>query len=301
MCTYMFNFIKDKFKKIYTSVTHQISSLFSGNKLDDQFLKELSAVLIKADTGVHVTDEIIKNLSSCIHNASITTLEQAREKLGQELIALLRPTHTPESMPRITLVVGINGSGKTTFVAKYANLIKKSGKRVLIIAGDTFRAAATEQLCSWTSSIGVAIHTGKEGQDPAAVVYDGCKKFVDEAFDCVIIDTAGRLQTKTNLMNELEKIKRIIGKHLPHETIATWLSIDAMLGQNSLAQAELFHQVTPLDGIILTKLDGTGKGGIVFAITQKLKIPILYVTYGEHIDDIGLFDAKEYVNGLLHN
>ncbi|MFA6262869.1 MAG: signal recognition particle-docking protein FtsY [Candidatus Babeliales bacterium] len=297
----MFNFIKNKFKKIYTTVTSQISSLFSGNKFDENFLKELSAVLIKADTGVHITEEIVKTLSTGMRAASITTLEQAREALGKELVALLQTPQTPESTPRITLIVGVNGSGKTTFVAKYANLMKKNGKRVLVIAGDTFRAAATEQLCVWASSIGVTVHVGKDGQDPAAVVYDGCKKFVDESYDCLIIDTAGRLQTKTNLMRELEKIKRTINKQLPGASIATWLTIDAMLGQNSLAQADLFHQATPLDGIVLTKLDGTGKGGIVFAITQKLKIPIVYVTYGERIDDVGLFEAQEYVNGLLRD
>jgi fused signal recognition particle receptor len=297
----MFNFIKNKFKKIYASVTNQISTLFSGNTLDEQFLKELSAVLIKADTGVQVTEEIIKKLSIGMHTASISTLEQARETLGKHLIELLQPTQIPTTMPHITLIVGVNGSGKTTFVAKYANLMKKSGKRVLVIAGDTFRAAATEQLCAWASSIDVTVHVGKDSQDPAAVVYDGCKKFIDEAFDCLIIDTAGRLQTKTNLMRELEKIKRTVHKQLPEVSIATWLTIDAMLGQNSLAQAELFHQATPLDGIVLTKLDGTGKGGIVFAITQKLKIPILYVTYGERIDDVGLFDTQEYVNGLLRD
>ena len=130
-------------------------------------------------------------------------------------------------------------------------------------------------------------------------MYDGCKKFIDESFDCLVIDTAGRLQTKTNLMRELEKIKRTVQKQLPAEQITTWLIIDAMLGQNSFTQAELFHQATPLDGIVLTKLDGTGKGGIVFAITQKLKIPIVYITYGERVEDIGFFDAEEYVNGLL--
>lgn len=297
----MLNFIKNKFKKIYATVTNQISSLFSGNKFDEEFLKELSSVLIKADVGSALTEQIIKNLTNGMHTASITTLEQARTALEQHLIQLLQPPTTPEASPHIMLMVGINGSGKTTFVAKYANLMKQSGKRVLIIAGDTFRAAATEQLSSWASSLGIALHIGKEGQDPAAVVYDGCKKFIDEKFDALIIDTAGRLQTKTNLMHELEKIKRIINKQLPHEKVTTWLSIDAMLGQNSLTQAELFHQTTPLDGIVLTKMDGTGKGGIVFAVTHKLKIPIIYVTYGENIDDIALFDPAKYVHGLLHD
>lgn len=296
----MLSFIKDKIKKIYSTVTQQVSSLFSRNVLDDQFLKELSMLLIMADAGVKTTNDIINKLTQDVRDKSITTLDQAKAELESLLASRVAVDPAVNVMPRVTLMVGINGSGKTTFVAKLANLLKGNGGRVLVVAGDTFRAAATQQLVTWAERVGVAVFVGKDGQDPASVVFDACKKFRDEQFDHLIIDTAGRLQTKINLMNELEKIRRIIEKQLPQEPIHTWLTIDAMLGQNSLTQAEVFHEVTKVNGLVLTKLDGTGKGGIVFAISQKLQLPIVYVTYGEGVEDIKRFDAQEYVHGLLY-
>jgi fused signal recognition particle receptor len=296
----MFGFIKDKIKKVYASVTQKVSSIFSRGTLDDQFLKELSDLLITADTGVKTSNEIITTLSKDIKSASITTLEQAKEELRKMLIKYLDAAPKADAMPRIVLLVGVNGSGKTTFIAKYANILKGQGKKVLIVAGDTFRAAATQQLCQWAERIGVTVHVGHDEQDPSAVIFDACKRFVEEKYDYLIIDTAGRLQTKVNLMKELEKMKRIVQKHLPQEQINTWLTIDAMLGQNSLAQAEIFHQATQVNGLVLSKLDGTGKGGIVFAITQKLQLPIVYVTFGEAVEAIKQFDANEYVDGLLN-
>lgn len=296
----MFGFIKDKIKKIYTNVTQQISSLFLRNKLDDQFLQELSALLISADVGVVTTKDIIQKLTEDIKNTSITTLEQAKQELATLLVNQLDQTVAVDAMPRVVLLVGINGSGKTTFIGKFANLIKKNGSKVLVVAGDTFRAAATQQLASWAERIGVEVYIGKENQDPAAVMFDACKRFKEGNFDYLIVDTAGRLQTKINLMNELEKIKRIISKQLPDEQINTWLTIDSMLGQNSFAQAEVFHEATKVNGLILTKLDGTGKGGIVFSISKKLQLPIVYFTFGESLDDIKRFDGKEYVHDLLN-
>lgn len=296
----MLGFIKDRIRKIYTSVTKQVSSLFSRNKLDDEFLKELSMLLIMADTGVRTTNQIIKKLSDDIQNTTITTLEQAKQALENQLVALLHVATPIDPMPPITLLVGINGSGKTTFIAKLAYLAKRANKKVLIVAGDTFRAAATQQLATWAERIGVDIFIGKENQEPASVIFDACKKYTEEGFDQLIIDTAGRLQTKANLMRELEKIRRIIEKQLPDQQIHTWLTIDAMLGQNSVLQAEVFYEATKVNGLILTKLDGTGKGGIVFAITQKLQLPIVYVTFGEALDDLKIFDAQEYVHGLLN-
>ncbi len=296
----MLGFIKDKIKKIYTNVTKQVSSIFSRNKLDDEFLKELSMLLITADTGVRTTNEIINKLSQDIKNTTVTTLEQAKNELEQLLITYLTVPVVVDDLPRVVLLVGVNGSGKTTFISKFAHLLKTSGKKVLVVAGDTFRAAATQQLATWAERTGVEIFIGKEQQDPASVIFDACKKFKDENFDHIIIDTAGRLQTKINLMRELEKIRRIIEKQLVGQHIEAWLTIDAMLGQNSLTQAELFHEATKVNGLILTKLDGTGKGGIVFAITQKLQLPIVYVTFGEAVEDIKRFDAQEYVHGLLH-
>lgn len=296
----MFGFIKDKIKKIYTNVTQQVTHLFSSNKLDDQFLKELSMLLITADTGVRTTNEIIKKLTDDIKATSITTLEQAKQELERFLIDQLQRPPASIPLPKVVLLVGINGSGKTTFIAKYAHILKSSGTRVLVVAGDTFRAAATQQLQTWTDRVGVDVFIGRDEQDPASVIFDACKKYREENYDHIIIDTAGRLQTKVNLMRELEKIKRIIEKQLPGEDIHTWLTIDAMLGQNSLSQAEVFYEATKINGLILTKLDGTGKGGIVFAITQKLNVPIVYVTFGESIDDIKIFQAQEYVHGLLY-
>lgn len=296
----MFGFIKDKIKKIYTNFTTKVSSIFSRNKLDDLFIKELTELLIAADTGVTTTNTIITQLTQGIQSASITTIDQAKEVLEKHLIAQLKPINKELLTPRIVLLVGVNGSGKTTFGGKYANQLKNAGKKVILVAGDTFRAAATHQLVEWGNRVNVPVFVGKENQDPASVIFDACQKFKDEKFDHIIIDTAGRLQTKTNLMKELKKIRKIISKQLPEEPVDTWLIIDAMLGQNSLRQAELFHEAAHLNGLILTKLDGSGKGGTVFAIGEKLNLPIIYVTFGEKLEDIKPFNGQEYVHDLLY-
>jgi fused signal recognition particle receptor len=297
---FMFGFIKDKIKKVYSSFTNQISTIFSRNKLDEQFLKELSDLLICADTGAKTTNTIITQLKADISSSKVKSIDDVKVELESLLVEQLNVNKSPNLLPKITLLVGINGSGKTTFSAKLANIIRQSGKRVILVAGDTFRAAATEQLIEWGKKIDVPVFVGRENQDPASVVFDACKQFSDGQYDHIIIDTAGRLQTKVNLMKELEKIRSIISKQLPNEEVNTWLTIDAMIGQNSLRQAELFEQATKLNGIILTKLDGTGKGGIVFSITQQFKIPILYTTFGEKLEDIKAFDINEYVHGLLY-
>jgi len=295
----MFGFIKEKIKKVYSQFTNKAASIFSGNKLDEEFLHELSNLLLSADTGVKTTNVIIEKLKNDIKNKKITTLEQAKEELEKLLISHLQQYTIQDATPKVLLVVGVNGSGKTTFVGKFAHILKQSGKKVLLVAADTFRAAAIAQLQEWANKTNVEIFIGKENQDPASIVFDACKKFKQENFDHIIIDTAGRLQTKTNLMNELEKIGKVINKVIPGEEINCWLTIDSMLGQNSFQQAKVFNEATKLNGIILTKLDGTGKGGIVFSITQQLQLPILYVTFGERLDDIKSFDPQEYVSGLL--
>lgn len=298
---FMFGFIKEKFKKVYTTVTKQLVALFSGKSLDEDFIKQLHDLLITADAGVKTTQAIIEKFRFMVQNADVQTLEQAKTALeGLLLEHLMLPSTQSQERSRVTLLVGVNGSGKTSFAAKYASLLKKNGKKVLLVAGDTFRAAATEQLDEWGRRIGVDVFIGRDEQDPASVVFDACKKFKEEGYDSLIVDTAGRLQTKVNLMKELEKIKKIIERQLPQESIDTWLAIDAMLGQNSLIQAEAFYQATKVNGIVLTKLDGTGKGGIVFAIVDKLKVPIVYVTFGEKAEDCKMFDAQEYVHGLFH-
>jgi fused signal recognition particle receptor len=297
----MFGFIKDKIKKVYDSFTTKVAALFLGSSLDETFIKELTNLLIVADTGTKTTQKIIDNLTSQIAHQKVTTLLEAKQALEDYLYRLLNVDQAQiELTPAVLLMVGINGSGKTTFVAKLANKLKQQGKRVLVVAGDTFRAAATHQLIEWGQRIGVEVFVGKENQDPSSVIFDACQKFRDDAFDHIIIDTAGRLQTKVNLMKELEKIHRIIAKQLPQEIIHTWLTIDTMLGQNSLAQAQIFFEATQLSGLVLTKFDGTGKGGVVFAITDQLRLPILYVTFGENIDDFKPFDARSYASELLN-
>ncbi|MFH1644281.1 MAG: signal recognition particle-docking protein FtsY [bacterium] len=295
----MFGLIKDKFQKIYDGFTKKAFSIFSNNKLDEKFITELYALLISADTGVETTNQLIEKLKNDIANQKIRSLEQAKEELEKLLINHLKIHTSIELEPKILLLVGVNGSGKTTFAAKIANKLKEKNKKVLLVAGDTFRAAATEQLDNWGKKIGVEVFIGKQNQDPASVIFDACTYFEKQKFDHIIIDTAGRLQSKTNLMKELEKIKKIISKKLQNTKTSTWLTIDSMLGQNSLAQAEIFNDATQLSGIVLTKLDGTAKGGIVFSVTQNLKLPITYVTFGEKLDDISKFKPEEFVTSLF--
>lgn len=295
----MFGFIKDTFKKVYDSFTTQANSLFARGSLDESFLKELTALLIAADTGVATTNAIIQSLSRDIKTKKISTPEEARQALEALLVSHLEAYPAPQLNPRVLLMVGVNGSGKTTFISKFAHKLACDGKKVLVVAGDTFRAAATEQLASWCNKIGTDIFIGRENQDPASVIFDACKKFTAERYDHLIIDTAGRLQSKTNLMKELAKIRSIIARHFAENEVCTWLTIDAMLGQNSLTQAKVFNETTSLSGLVVTKLDGTGKGGTIFAIVQELKRPIVYATFGEELESMSLFDAKSYVSSLL--
>lgn len=296
----MFGFIKNSLKKIYDQVTSKVSALFNRNNFDESFLQELKTLLIAADVGVTTTEELITKLRieiASLKNPNALTVKDIFETM---LIDKLTNLPEPDATPQILLMVGVNGSGKTTFLAKIANLLHQKGKRVLLVAGDTFRAAATEQIAYWGKSMGVAVHIGKPDQDPAAVMFDASQRFLSEGFDHLLIDTAGRLQTKVNLMKELEKVRRVLDKALAGRRVVAWLGVDAMLGQNSLRQAELFHESTKLDGIVLTKFDGTGKGGIVFAITEQYKIPVVYITFGEGLEAIKRFNAQEYAHDLIN-
>jgi len=294
----MFNFIKDKLKKIYNQVTSRISGLFSRKKIDEETLKELEVILISSDAGVTTTKHILDKIKEQFKKGEIEEGHNLKDALEKILLDMLTAKKAPPE-EKIYLMVGINGSGKTTFTGKLAKKFKNDGHKVLLVAADTFRAAATEQLEQWATKTGVDIVTGTKEQDPASVVFKGCETFKNKGFDKIIIDTAGRLQTKTNLMKELEKIKKIIKRHLPDDQINTLLTIDSMLGQNSLEQAKVFKESTDVNGVILTKMDGTGKGGIVFAITQELDIPIAYISFGEQLDQFKIFDSQEYVSELL--
>lgn len=294
----MFSFLKEKLNKIYSQVTLRLKNLFSNKNVDDHFFDELEKILLEADVGVSLTRQCIDYLKNLRLNGDLKTGEDAQKFLILKLEEILSK-HIFNKTGSIFLLVGINGSGKTTFVAKLANFFKTQGKKVLIIAADTFRAAAQEQLDVFAKRIGVDIFAGKINQDPASVIFAGCEKFKNEKYDILIIDTAGRLQNKINLMREIEKINRVISKVLPEASMIKLLTIDAMLGQNSFNQAKIFNEIIKLDGVVLTKMDSTGKGGTVFAINQELQLPVAYVSFGEEIEQIKAFDPKEYLNQLF--
>lgn len=292
----MFSFIKEKLSKIYQKVTSGLSSLFGLQTIDEAALKQLEILLLSADTGVHTTRHIIAQLKQ----QNVQTGDELRDALKKQLLNILQNTpHYDHENKQVHILVGINGSGKTTFAGKLAHQYAQTGKKVLLVAADTFRAAAPEQLKVWAEKCDADIIIGKENQDPASVIFTGCETFKNENYDVLIIDTAGRLHTKVNLMNELSKIKRVINKQLPEHEISTLLTVDSMLGQNSFEQAKLFKESTDVNGIVLTKIDGTGKGGIVFAIAQELQIPIAFITFGEQLAHIAPFDSHTYVEELI--
>ena len=293
----MFSFIKKSLSNLYTSFTTKVSSLFSRSTIDQETLKELEKLLIEADTGYQTTQVILKNLQERLKQGQLNEGQDLKNALQEELLHMLKPF---EQKPmQVYLLVGINGSGKTTFAGKLAHKFITEGKNVLLAAGDTFRAAATEQLELWAQKTGSELVKGKQGQEPGSLVFQACESYKNGTYDVLIIDTAGRLQTKTNLMQELAKLKRIIEKQLPEAHLCTLLTLDAMLGQNSLEQATIFNDATHIDGIVLSKMDGTGKGGIVFAINQELKIPVAFLSFGEKLEQLNSFEPDKFVEELL--
>ena len=296
----MFNFIKNSLTKIYTTISSQLSGLFAAHDVDTATIQKLERILLEADTGVATTRSLINQLTQEMTRGHIQTGQELQAALAHKLSAILNQVHYAND-GRIFLLIGINGSGKTTTAAKLAHRFKAEGKKVLLVAADTFRAAATQQLQAWAQLLNIDIVVSSEKQDPATVIFVGCQKFKAEQYDILIVDTAGRLQTKTNLMKELEKIGSVIQRQLPEQKISTLLTIDAMLGQNSLDQARIFNESTKINGIILTKMDGTAKGGIVFAIMQELKLPVAYITFGEKNDQITPFNAERFIAELLNS
>jgi fused signal recognition particle receptor len=305
----MFDFIKKNLQKIYSSITTSLLTIFSAQKISQESLQEIERILITADTGVATTKKIIASLNAQYAAGKIIQGSQLQQALEQELLLTLSQANTANSdssdyakattNKAIFLLIGINGSGKTTFAGKLAHAFTAQGKSCLLAAADTFRAAAPEQLKQWATLSKSEIFIGALNQDPAAIAFGACEKYKKDQTDILIIDTAGRLQTKENLMREIEKIKKVIQKQLPDQTIHTLLTVDAMLGQNSFDQAKVFHEAVHIDGIVLTKIDGTGKGGIIFSITEQLKIPVEYISYGEQMQDIKKFNAQEYVTNLV--
>lgn len=284
-------------KKTKDAISKKISQIFVG-ELDDEFYEELEYVLVSSDLSVEASQEIVENVKSIAKKEKIKTEEGFKQVLREAMIQVIDIESKPFETPSLVTIVGVNGVGKTTAIGKLAYRLKKEKKSVLMVAGDTFRAAASEQLTEWSKRAGTRIVKYNEGVDPGAVVYDGIKSAIAKKEDIVLVDTAGRLHNKVGLMEELKKINKIISKEWngSHEN---FLVIDATTGQNALTQVEMFNEIVPLTGIILTKLDGSSKGGVVFAIAKKYGIPIKYVGVGEGLEDIEPFDAKEFVENII--
>jgi len=285
----------------------KIEDVVKGKKvIDAELLEDLEAVLIGADIGTETTSEILENIRGQVNRKQVNDPEQLRTLIKEELRQIIEAsnqavTPRPANGTHVLMVVGVNGVGKTTTIGKLANLHTQEGKKVLVCAADTFRAAAIEQLEVWGQRAGVAVIRQKTGADPSAVLFDAIAAAKSRAIDILIVDTAGRLHTKNNLMAELEKMKRIAGREIagaPHEVL---LVIDATTGQNGLPQAREFTRTAGVTGIILTKLDGTAKGGIVIPISRELKIPIRYVGVGEKVDDLVEFSAEQYIESLFES
>ena len=274
-------------------------------KVSDEYFDELESLLIKADIGVNTVFSFLDRLKKRVKHENITDTKFLKEVIVDELFMIYVEGESLSDKininldgPTVLLFVGVNGVGKTTTIGKLANKYKKEGKKVMLIAGDTFRAGATEQLKIWADRT-ESLFFGKENTDPAGVVYEGLEIAKKEKTDIVLIDTAGRLQNKVNLMNELEKVNKVIGKLIPNAPHETLLVIDATTGQNGILQAQSFKNITNITGIVLTKLDGTAKGGIVLAIKEDVHIPVKFIGLGEGIDDLKSFDIEEYIYGLF--
>ena len=274
-------------------------------KISDEFYDELEEVLITADIGVNTVMDFVDRLKKRVKSENITDFEYLKEVIVDELFMiyvgediLSSKLNIKEGETNVVLFVGVNGVGKTTSIAKIANKFKNEGKKIMLIAGDTFRAGAVNQLNEWADRIGVSFY-GDDRTDPSAVIYDGLTKARDEKYDLVLVDTAGRLQNKANLMKELEKMNRVINEIIPGNPVETLLVIDATTGQNGIAQAKSFKEITNITGIVLTKLDGTAKGGIVLAIKELVNIPVKFVGLGEKETDLIPFDIEKYIYGLF--
>ena len=289
--------------KTRNSIVSGIDSIFSGfSAIDDDFYEELEEILIMGDIGVNATGEIMERLRKQVKEQKIKEPQECRELLIENIKEQMRVGETAyefENTQSVILVIGVNGVGKTTSVGKLAGKLKDNGKRVLIAAADTFRAAAVEQLEEWSNRAGVEIIKANTGSDPASVIFDAVSAAKSRNVDVLICDTAGRLHNKRNLMEELKKINRIIEREFPNAHRENLIVLDGTTGQNALMQAREFGEVTDLTGIILTKMDGTAKGGIAVAIQSELKVPVKYIGVGETIEDLQKFDSEQFVNALF--
>lgn len=298
----LFSKIKEGLKKTRNAVAGQIDSMLkSFTKIDDELFEELEELLVMGDVGVHTAEKICDELKSRVKKEGIKDPDEINRLLEETVSEMLRGGEELDisTTPSIILVIGVNGVGKTTTIGKLANSLSKQGKKVVLAAADTFRAAAIEQLDIWAKRSGCEIVKQNEGSDPAAVVYDAISAAKARNADVIICDTAGRLHNKKHLMDELAKINRVIDRELPDAAKEKLLVLDATTGQNAVNQAEQFRQATGITGIVLTKLDGTAKGGVVLAIKDGLGIPVKYIGVGEQIDDLQPFNSEDFAEALF--
>jgi fused signal recognition particle receptor len=296
----LFDKIKSGLKKTRDVFAGRIDDLVESYKeLDDDFYEELTDILVMADIGMETTQLVVDKLREKCTAEKIGDPEKAREELKKIIADIMRADPMPLDSPMVLIVVGVNGVGKTTTIGKLSARFKMVGRNVLICAADTFRAAAAEQLTVWAQRADVPIVKHQEGADPAAVVYDAIQSAKARGADITIVDTAGRLHNKANLMEELRKISRVVERDYPEATLKALLVIDASTGQNGLTQAKVFSDVAAIDGIVLTKLDGTAKGGIAVAIANELHMPVRYIGVGEQLDDLQPFDAREFTDAIF--
>ena len=298
-----FSKLAEGLSKTRNNIMNSVSNIFTGHDIiDDDFYEELEETLIMADLGISTTTSVIENLKAKVKELKIKDPADCKKHLMDSLKEQMQvkpDAYDFENKKSVVLMIGVNGVGKTTSVGKLASQLKSSGKKVLIAAADTFRAGAIEQLTEWAKRSDVELIAQKEGSDPAAVVFDAVNAAKARNVDVLICDTAGRLHNKKNLMDELNKIYRIIGKEYPDATIETLVVVDGTTGQNAKEQARQFSEAAPVNGIVLTKLDGTAKGGIAIAIESELSIPVKYIGIGEKIDDLQKFDADQFVEALF--
>ncbi len=297
-----FEKLKAGLAKTKNAVFGRLDALFRGfSRVDEEMLEELEEILITADVGVNATEIILDSLRNRIKKDKITEPDRVKDALQEILTEMIGDGEALQldTVPSVILVIGVNGVGKTTSIAKIAHLLRSEGKQVLLAAADTFRAAAIDQLGIWADRVGVDLICHEEGSDPAAVVFDAISAAKKRNADVVIVDTAGRLHNKKNLMDELAKIDRVIQRELPDASRETLLVLDATTGQNAVSQAKEFKNAAQLTGLILTKLDGTAKGGIVFSIREELGIPVKFIGVGEQIDDLQYFSAADFVRALF--
>ena len=298
-----FDKLKNGLSKTKTSFDEKINNVFSGfRKVDEELLEELEEALIMSDVGTETTLKIIDNLRNRIKKENIKDEQEVKKALKEEIQQIfdkIDNTLKLETTPSVILVVGVNGVGKTTSIGKIANSLKSKGKKVVVAAADTFRAAAVEQLEIWANRAGCDIVKREEGTDPASVVFDAIKIAKEKNADVLICDTAGRLHNKKYLMDELVKIKKVIDSQMPGASKEVLMVLDATTGQNAISQVKAFKETVDITGIILTKLDGTAKGGVVIGIVDENNMPVKFVGVGEKIDDMEIFDSKDFVNALL--